>query len=320
MKLNPILTFKRYLIQILGLIIKILNKITITKQHNISLYDFFHLFYISIRSESLSIRASSLTFKLFMSLFPALVFVFSLIPFFFQKNFYQQEIMDIIANLMPYHAFKTFEKLIYDFLFKPKIGFTSVLFFLTIFYSVSNMNSLIKTLNKSYYLKENRTLMQRTIASLALTVSFYIIIIVSIFLISINSILLEWLTPYLSKWHISLFLGLGRWLIIFFMLLLWFSLLYTIGPPINIKFKLFNTGSLFSSLFFIFFSIIFNYFIIYFTHYNKIYGMAGVAIVFFIWLYYISLIIILGLEINNTLYFLKDKNYILQKIQHKQSD
>lgn len=289
----------------ISLVTYFLKHIKISTNYHITLYDFFYIFYTSLKNESITLRASSLTYKIFMSLFPSMIFAFSLIPFFLNKETYQQAVMEIIANIMPYYAFKTFEHLIQDFLFKPKIGFTSVMLILTLFYSVSNMNSLIKTLNKSYYLKENRTIFQRTIASFILTLSFFAILFLSILLISLNSLLVKSMDIYISKWMISVFLHIGRWVIIFFMLVLWFSLLYTIGPPMNLQFRLFNPGSLFSSVFFIIVSVLFNYFILYFSSYNKIYGIAGVMIVFFIWLYYISLIIIIGFEINKTLYFLK---------------
>jgi len=280
----------------------------IFKKTKITLFDFLNFFWTGIINESISIRASSLAFKLFLSLFPAMIFLVTLLPYISTGSF-QEALMQTLESIMPDYSYKAFESTISDILYNPKFVFLSTVFILSIVYSVSNMNSILNTFNKSYYLQDKRSFFKKIVISLWLTLLFFLIIILALFFISINQSLIEWVyaNTNLGSFVNLSFLNYGRWVVLFFMMLTWLSVLYTIGPPVKIKFRYFSPGSLFSSFFFIALSIGFNFFVGYFANVNKIYGVLGVILVFFIWLYYNSLIIIIGFEINASLFIAPNK-------------
>jgi membrane protein len=88
-----------------------------------------------------------------------------------------------------------------------------------------------------------------------------------------------------------------------------FALLYKYSPCVENrrKIKLRNTlpGSLFSALGWMITSIIFSYYVNNFSRYTVTYGSVGGIIVLLIWLYIVSIIVVLGGEINATIEYFK---------------
>lgn len=265
----------------------------------ITFFNFFRFFYQGLINESISMRASALSYKLFLAFFPALIFIVTLLPYFSSYDS-QNAFIETLESIMPEYTFKAFEHTLRDLLFKPRFDILSVVFVLALFYSISNMNSIINTFNKSYHLKDKRSLLKKIKVSIILTLLVYFLIMLAILLIGSSEIVINWLyAKEFFKSTIYFFLiNYGRWLILFFVMLTGFSIFYTIAPPVKLKFKYFNPGSLFAAFFFIVLSLGFNIFINEFTSINRVYGVLGVILVFFMWLYYNAVIVLVGFEIN----------------------
>lgn len=307
--------------KILKTAIKVRNSaVNYSKSHyfigsgKISLFDFVSFFFSGLRNESIGIRGSALAFKLFMSLFPAMIFFVTLLPYFSSAGF-QDAFMQTLQSIMPEYSYKAFESTIRDILYTPRFGLASVVFVLSIFYSVSNMNSILSTFNKSHHLVDKRSYVKKILVSLWLTLTFFAIILLSLAFISFNKTLVLWLREqniFGAGFYVAA-LQYGRWLILFFMMLTWLSIMYTLGPPHKVKFRFFSPGSIFSSFFFIVISLGFNFFVNHFASYNKIYGVLGVILVFFLWLYYNAIVLLIGFEINASLFIAPNKKPDIQK-------
>ena len=76
-------------------------------------------FYKNIMRESVSMKASSIAFNLFLSLFPSLIFMFTLIPY-FPIHKIHGDIMDYFHTLMPSNAFATINDTLQDILEHPR--------------------------------------------------------------------------------------------------------------------------------------------------------------------------------------------------------
>lgn len=280
----------------------------------ILIFDFLTFFWEGLRNQSIGIRASALAFKLFLSLFPALIFFVTLLPYFSSAGF-QEAFLQTLSSILPEYTYMALESTLKDFLYNPKFGLLSIVFVLSLFYSVTNMNGILNTFNKSHHLNDNRKLRKKLLISLSLTLMFFTIILIALAFISFNKTLVDWLDRenLFGSWMYITLLQYGRWVILFFIMLTWLDVFYYIAPPVKVKFRYFNPGSLFSSLFFLFISLGFNFFVNHFTNYNKIYGVLGVILVFFIWLYYNAIVILIGFEINASLYIAPNRKPQIDK-------
>ena len=104
----------------------------------------------------------------------------------------------------------------------------------------------------------------------------------------------------------------GKWFTILLMLFFGISTLFHLGPSIKSKWKLFTPGSILATLGIIITSIGFNYYINHFSQYNKIYGSIGTLMIILIWMYFNSIILLTGFELNASISNAKEKKQELQ--------
>ena len=76
------------------------------------------------------------------------------------------------------------------------------------------------------------------------------------------------------------------------------SCIYYFAPAVHEKFHFLSIGSVFAAIACILASVGFSYYVNNFGTYNKLYGSIGVIIVLMLWLYMLSLILLVGYEMN----------------------
>ena len=76
------------------------------------------------------------------------------------------------------------------------------------------------------------------------------------------------------------------------------SSIYYLAPAIHEKWHFLSIGSVFSTLAIIVSSFGFSYYVNNFGNYNKLYGSIGALLVLMLWLFIISLILLVGFEMN----------------------
>ena len=99
----------------------------------------------------------------------------------------------------------------------------------------------------------------------------------------------------------------GKWFTILLMLFFGISTLFHLGPSLKSKWRLFTPGSIFATIFIIITSIGFNYYINHFSQYNKVYGSIGTLMIILIWMYFNSIILLTGFELNASISNAKKK-------------
>ena len=86
------------------------------------------------------------------------------------------------------------------------------------------------------------------------------------------------------------------------MLFVGISITYHFGPRVKKKFKLITPGSIISTCLIIITSSFFNYYISNFAEYNKVYGSIGTLIIILLWMYFNSIILLIGFELNASIF------------------
>ena len=85
------------------------------------------------------------------------------------------------------------------------------------------------------------------------------------------------------------------------------AILFHFGPATTKKWKFFTAGSILATLGIIITSIGFNYYINHFAQYNKVYGSIGTLMIILIWMYFNSIILLTGFELNASISNAKEK-------------
>ena len=109
------------------------------------------LFFLSgLKKGAISTRASSIAFNFFLAFFPALIFLFTLIPYIPVTDF-QKKIFEIIIDILPPMTNDSVLFLINDVLSNPRAELLSIGFLLTIFFSTNGAYSLLEAFDASYH-------------------------------------------------------------------------------------------------------------------------------------------------------------------------
>ncbi|MGY8988066.1 MAG: YihY/virulence factor BrkB family protein [Flavobacteriales bacterium] len=264
----------------------------------LSIYDVTIFFWKGLMEGAITTRASSLAFNFFLAFFPAIIFLFTLIPYIPIEGF-QKTLMEILGSVLPESTNKMAFKTIDDIVNNPRGGLLSVGFVLALYFSTNGVSALIEAFNSSFHIRESRSFLYQRFISLVLTLILSVMLIFTISTLIFGKSYLGSLLAdgTISTEYLYLFSFL-RWFIMSTFLLFGISLLFYLAPNLQVRWKLFSPGTIFSSLFIIITSIIFSFYINNFAQYNQIYGSIGTLIIILLWMYFNSIILLTGFEIN----------------------
>ena len=244
-------------------------------------------------------RASSLAFNMLLALLPALIFIFTLIPFIPLANF-QEEILRLFENIMPENVFGFLRTTIIDVVTKKSGGLLFFMFIATVVFSTNGIHAVIHSFVVSAHSFKTRSwLNQRKIAFVLLLV---IILMISTagFLLIFGKMALKWMMAlhFIEKNLLFYLLVFLKWVLIFLLLFFAISSLYYLAPAKRSGFKFFSPGSILATFLFILTSLGFSAYVNHFGQYNKLYGSIGTLMVTLIWLYFNSIAVLIGFELN----------------------
>ena len=296
-----------------------LNSIlTITKHikpigfSGLSIYDVTSFFWKGLIKGAITTRASSLAFNFFLAFFPSIIVFLTLIPY-IPINYLQETLMELLSVVLPPSTNKITFQAINDIINNPRADLLSIGFVLALYFATNGVNSLIEAFNTSYHIREVRPIIKQRILSLFLTVLLSIILIIAISSIIFGKAVINYLTEYeLISNNAGELILYGKWLIILLILFTGISILFHLGPSIKYKWKLFTPGSIIATVGIIITSIGFNFYINNFSQYNKIYGSIGTLMIILIWMYFNSIILLTGFELNASISNAKEKKQNLE--------
>ena len=296
----------------LNLILNITKKIKPIGFSGLSIYDVAIFFWTGLMEGAITTRASSLAFNFFLAFFPSIIVFFTLIPYIPIQGL-QETLMDLLSAVLPPSTNEITFSTLDDIINNPRGGLLSIGFVLALYFSTNGINSLIEAFNSSYHIKETRPLIQQRVLSLGLTLILSLMLIIAISSIIFGKLAVNYLTEYklISDYAGQLILY-GKWFTILVMLFFGISILFHLGPAIKSKWKLFTPGSIFTTIFIITTSIGFNYYINHFSQYNKVYGSIGTLMIILLWMYFNSIILLTGFELNASISNAKEKNQNLE--------
>jgi len=282
-----------------------LSLIEWSKKMNFPGFDRLPLYYVvsffirAIQKEEITMRASSLAFNYLMAIFPALIFLFTLIPYIPIENF-QDEIFKLLQEVLPYNAFEATKSTIEDILKQQRSGLLSLGFVLSLYYSTNGIIAMMTAFNNSYSSAETRSEWQKRLIALGLIVILSTMVFAAVSLIIFGGTAINMLVEYgWLKGSLTITLiQIGVWLIIFLLFFFAYSFLYYYGPSKRMKYRFISAGSTLATLLTIISSLGFAYFVNNFGQYNKLYGSIGTLIVVMLWLYITSLVLLIGFELN----------------------
>jgi len=267
-----------------------------------SLYQVGSFFFRSLYDEDLMLRTSSLSFSFFLALFPAIIFFFTLIAYIPVPDF-QKELLEQIVFLMPMNAYDFLITTIDEIINDQNLSLLSFGFILALIFSSNAFTTMMSAFNKYVPDVKKRRWYTERLISIGLTFLMTLALITTIILIIYVQLTLDWVAKkeLLNKDLISFSLQAAQYLGMFILVYFIFSSLYFFGSSRISNWRFFSPGSSLASFLSVMATAGFTYYVNSFNSYNKIYGSIGTILVLMMLIYFNSLVLLIGFELNSSI-------------------
>lgn len=251
--------------------------------------------------------ASEMGFMLCIGICPFMLFLTALFGW-LGKHSFMEPIFVFMYNIVPTDVMTVINTVLNEVFFFSKGGLVAVLgFCITLFLSTNTIAIVAKGLNRAYKVKETRNFIYSRLLALIMVFVNTLVLFLSITLIVFGKVIIKFLVAYLGMTeHIADVMLLVRWPIAFLTLFIMAYLSYYILPDLTGQEKLRRHSALPGSIFFciswLLGSWLFSIYINNLHTYNFVYGTIAGFAVMMMWMYYTSILILIGGEINWQLY------------------
>jgi membrane protein len=246
--------------------------------------------------------AAALAFFLLLAIFPGAIFILALLPHLSIPHI-QQAIFDLLSQVLPVQSATLFEQTVHAAAAEQKGGLLKfgLLFFL--WSASAGVYALIQQLNVASEANDQRPFWKVRGTAILLMLFFVLLVITSLSLVILGGLVQAWLASLIG-WRPALLIvfATSRWIIIGITLLLTLSVIYSVGPDVEIKFRLLSPGSIVGAALIVLTSIGFRFYIAIFGNFSSTYGNLAAMIVLMLWLYLASVALLVGFEINTILH------------------
>lgn len=263
--------------------------------------DFTHYLFKRIFQDDLLGLAAQMSYYFLLSMFPALIFIVTLLPF---LNFKESQLIDFVDKIGPGEAVDVIATALHQVISNPSVGLLSFGFIAAIWSASSGINAVIVTLNRAYDVQKGRPFFKQRGLSILLTFGMLFILFLTLALPVFGKLIGSWIFEQFGEeanfpvvWHFI------RWGLSFAILFLVFTVIYWVGPNLKFKCRKAMPGAAFASIGWISASFGFAYYVDHFGNFTKAYGSLGGTILLILWFYITGIFIIIGGELNA---YLKD--------------
>lgn len=288
-------------------VISRLKKIRFSKYENVSLYKIIKIFLHNLMDDEILDRANGVAFNFILAIFPAVIFLFTLIPYvtdFFPK-INTETIMEFLGDQIPPSMYEVISTTLHDIISIPRGGLLSLGFIFSFYLSTNGMMALMRAFNACYRTIENRGAIKTRLIATGLTLNMAIALLLSVILLIVGQLVLRYVMAHLPEFSwidmnsFTIFLLFAcRFLALFIAFFLAISFVYYFGPAIHYNWRFFSIGSVLATLLCLAVSYGFSFYITNFGTYNKVYGSIGALLALLVLIQLITVVLLVGYEVN----------------------
>lgn len=272
-------------------------------------YDVLVYFINGFSKGYLTDRAAAVAFNVFLALFPAVMVLFTFIPYMPLEGV-QDVIVDFIEQVIPQNIAGKVVDTIDEIMSHQHGTLMSIGIIMAFYFSSGAIRAFFRGFDMGVNHIGDMSIVRMYGGGLLTTLILGVLLLTSIALIIVGN---NYLPLIFNKIHfynsfVITLIEIGRWLLTVFALLIAIAVLYFFGNPHkDRKFRLFTPGTIMFTLMFIIGTIGFNYYIVNFSNYNALYGSIGGVIIFMMWIYVNCIIVLIGYELDASIFLAENK-------------
>lgn len=266
-----------------------------------------------VKAIGMTERASAIAFNFVMAIPPAIIFLFTLIPFFPITKAFQEELYSLIRDVIPGEKDNSvLIKFLSDFINRPRSGLLSIGFLLSLFFSSNAMMGIMRSFDKNYVGFTKRKGWEKRSVALKITVMLYLFVIGCVSLLVAREAVLIWLG--ITDTALIKLIDNLRWGVIVLLYFLCISFIYRYAPSVQKKWSLINPGSILATGLMLLMTLAFSWWVSQFAQYNQIYGSISTVLIIMILIFVNSLFLLIGFELNVSI------QSLLQRVEARKAE
>lgn len=244
--------------------------------------------------------AYQLTYSLLLAIFPFLIFLITLVGF---MNLDSDIIIKEIQSFMPGDAYILFEGIIRQVTGNQNGALLSLSIFTAVWAASRGFMAFIRVMNRVHGLEEDRSFIWVNLNALVLVILLAVGIAGSLLLLVFAKPIIDLVRSFAPSFNgaIQDVFGISSYIVPTFFIFFMFLAFYMLVPARNVKFQYALPGAVFASLAFLITSLGFQIYVNTFANFSRFYGTMGAVIILLFWLLLLSVIMVVGGEINSIL-------------------
>lgn len=275
--------------------------------NGLSLYDLGEIYTVGIVNGTFSTRASAIAFSFFMAIFPFLLFILNLIPFVWFIDDFDIKLLAFIDGFLPPQTSGFFNEIFFDIVNTPRAGLLSFVFVLSIFLMTNGINAIFTGFEFSYHTHINRSIIKQYFVALGVSLIIAIMLLVAVIIVFYLTYIIDNLEAIGVFPENLMWAQIGRYLVLIFIIYNAVAILYYFGTKEGKQSRYFSIGAFFTMVLILITTFLFKVYIENFSSYNELYGSIGALLILMLYIWINSNILLLGFELNASIYRLKTK-------------
>lgn len=262
--------------------------------------DIIKKLYRNFIEHEITTLGAQVSYYLILSLFPFLIFIITLISY---TNIAVIESLELLSAFLPRSVYLLMMDIGRNVMATRSRAFISLGMIGTIWSASTGFLAFIYGMNRAYRKKETRPFWKVRGLSILFTLALSFILFFSILLVVFGEILGKHiLTALQFPYTYDIIWDLMRYVISVATLFIAFILFYIYIPNCKLTVRGVVPGAVLATTGWITLSAGFAYYVNNFGNFSKTYGSIGAAIALLIWLYWSSIVVFVGSELNALLY------------------
>lgn len=268
-------------------------------EKQVSLHDTLTLFFYHIRSEDIDTKASSVAFKFTLAIFPATIFLFTLVPYIPIEGL-STSVLEFIERSIPEQFYDVLHPTLVDIATRKRGGLLSFGVLLALYFATGGMTGLITAFNNRAHETERRSQWQVRWTATALTCMLAVVFIVVVFILVLGTSILTFLDEhtFLTKGFTGVLVLLLRYVLVMVLFFVGISSTYYFAPSVRGQWKFISPGAVIASVLCLLASALYSYYLNHFFANDRLYGSLAAFVGLMLWFYILSILLIVGYEIN----------------------
>ena len=284
------------------------QKVSLPFFDGVPIYNVAVFFWRSIVDGSITTRASAIAFSFFIAFFPFVIFLFSLISFINVENSFQTELYNFIQQLIPEQntsdAIEETITSIKGILDEQHKEWLSIGFFMALIFSTNGLASMMSAFDATIHSIKRRPWWSQRLAAIYLLLILSILLTLAITLLTGGQTFINYLVNHgFIRDSVTVYLfTISKWIVTIALFFFAYSFLYYMAPAKKTKWRFISAGGTLATILTIIAIGGFTFYINNFSQYNKLYGSIGTLLIILLLMYLMSLILLIGFELNASIY------------------